>query len=156
MSNDKKYYITSAKSQTGQNLQVIANKVEEIRKIIARIGGELGFTQWREHNLYAFGGIAGVGLKNPDLKLWKRVEDGFYMPRLNSKKGKHLRDILSDIPVVSHAELNSTIGFKKAPLLSSIGYRKGKNKFGICVFANWKVNMPENCKEVTFTEYEKL
>mgnify|MGYP006444623869 CR=1 FL=1 len=150
------YFKTFRISDTGKKFKKVeekASKAFEDQKLLA---DELGFKSWREGYWQAFGGISCVHFDNePDAKLWKKNLDG-YLPKLNTKAGKELQKKFDDLTSVSYDELNKCVGFDGAPF-KHIGVNfNHKNFYGFAVGDDWDFKVPEDCEEITLTEYKYL
>jgi hypothetical protein len=104
----------------------------------------------------AYGGIIKCFFSDqPDMKIWKKVENG-YFPRSNTKKGKEIIKKLNELPILSNTELNSVIGWDEE--INAIGFNHGfnSNYYGFITDVSWKIDIPDDCTEITVTEYNSL
>lgn len=150
------YFITERTSKTGLKFTEVVKKMKEVRETTIKFAKKHGFKSWRPGHFTVVGGISSIEyLTPPDLKVWKKVNENEYMPRLNSKKGKEIRDEMKALPSVHPNDLNGCIGFDQ--MWSTIGFNQGNKKYyGISVKEEWDIKMPKDCKEITTTEYKKL
>ena len=150
------YFKTLRSSQTGENFKKVESKAGQAFDEQKSLSEELNFKSWREGWWQAFGGISCVHFENkPDSKLWKKKEDG-YMPKLNSKAGKELQKKIDNLTSVSYDELNQCVGFDGAPW-KHIGVNFDNDEyFGFEVGESWDFKIPEDCTEITTTEYRRL
>lgn len=145
-------------SGTGKKLVEIEKKRSQGFKETKALAKEIGFFSWRGAYWTSFGGISSVNWKdrkNPDPKLWKKQDDGFY-PKKNSKQGKELAMRLEALTMVSDVELGESVGFFGAPW-KTIGINFGNEEwFGIEVGDDWEYEPPSDCIEITVSEYNSL
>jgi len=151
------YFITKRTSATGKKFQIIADKMNVISDAQRALSKEIGFKTWRGGYWIFWGGFSAVIFeKEPDLKLWKKVNGSEWMPRLNSKEGKALQAKLDACPKMRPDEINKCIGFSGQPF-KTIGFaRNSKTHFGFIVKQEWGVKIPKDCKEVTETKYNSI
>lgn len=153
------YFKTLRTSETGLKFQEIEKREEECRNAVIALSDELGFESWRPVYWSAYGGVSACIFPDgvtPDLKIWKKVNGDEYMPRLNCKDGKELNKKFEALPRVSIDELNMCIGFGGAPF-KTIGFASNnETHIGFIVGANWGCKIPNDCTEVTYTEYQTL
>lgn len=143
------YFITKRTSETGQKFAKVEQKMKGATKRAKEIASELGAHQWRIEVLSLSGGLSSLFLKEqPDLKLYREIRKGEWVPKLTSKKGKEIKALMDSAPVVYPDELNSCIGFKSA--FSYIGFNPlNEEFFGFSVKESWGVQIPEDCEEIT-------
>lgn len=151
------YFITKKTSETGKNFQKIAEKMDVIFNANKKLSEEIGFEQWRGGYWSAFGGFSSLIFKEkPDEKVFKKVNGNEWLPKLSNKLGKEIQARLDASPKISIEELNQCIGFNGAPF-KTIGFaRNNKEYFGFVVQEEWKVEIPQDCEEVTVSSYNKL
>lgn len=149
------YYIVKRTSVTGKKFVALEKQIAIMRKQHKALSKELGFTQYRG-GYGCFGGFSAICFdKEPNMEVWKRVNRGEYMPRLNTKAGKEIQAKLNAPIKISHNELNKCIGFDGFPF-QTIGYNaNSKTYFGFIVGDDWGVKIPKDCKEVTNSQYQK-
>lgn len=155
------YYKTLKNSNTGNKLQALIDKGNEVEKQINSYMDELGAgRKYLVNGRYIFHtGICGILFSEiPDMKVWKNFQgfENYYKPRLSSKLGKEIRTKLDSFDLIDRDEIGKTFGFDS--FLSDPGFqnRKESDFFGIGMDSNWFFNMPEEFTEITFTEYQKL
>nr|DAD67779.1 MAG TPA: hypothetical protein [Siphoviridae sp. ctjjE1] len=154
------YFITEKNSETGKKFQKIANKLNvcfENQKALAK---KYGFTSWRGAYWVVAGGISSVMFPKGttiDIKVWKEVKKGEYMPRLNTKQGKAIQADLEQAITISKAELNACIGWDEG-FSKHIGFCKANNEyFGFTIDDDWTdIIIPNDCTEITATKYREL
>ena len=154
------YFITEKNSETGKKFQKIANKLNvcfENQKALAK---KYGFTSWRGAYWVVAGGISSVMFTKGttiDIKVWKEVKKGEYMPRLNTKQGKAIQADLEQAITISKAELNACIGWDEG-FSKHIGFCKANNEyFGFTIDDDWTdIIIPNDCTEITATKYREL
>ena len=154
------YFITEKNSETGKKFQKIANKLNvcfENQKALAK---KYGFTSWRGAYWVVAGGISSVMFPKGttiDIKVWKEVKKGEYMPRLNTKQGKAIQADLEQAITISKAELNACIGWDEG-FRKHIGFCKANNEyFGFTIDDDWTdIIIPNDCTEITATKYREL
>ena len=83
------YFITKRTSKTGKKFQKIANKLDVCFENQKALAEKYGFTSWRGAYWVVAGGISSVMFPKGttiDIKVWKEVKKGEYMPALVGKK----------------------------------------------------------------------
>ena len=154
------YFITEKNSETGKKFQKIANKLNvcfENQKALAK---KYGFTSWRGSYWVVAVAISSVMFPKGttiDIKVWKEVKKGEYMPRLNTKQGKAIQADLEQAITISKAELNACIGWDEG-FSKHIGFCKANNEyFGFTIDDDWTdIIIPNDCTEITATKYREL
>lgn len=150
---------TLRSSETGQNIAAIFSEMQVCRMAQAKLSKEIGFTQWRQASLAAFGGISCAIFDKPvDSKEWKKVHDGVY-PKRNSRKGKTLEKKFATLPHISREGFNAAFGFTshEAKFQKIIGCNfSNEDYFLFDVGDDWDYEAPEDCEEITVSEYEEL
>lgn len=150
-------------SVTGKKLVALSEKMDRCNEARAVFLNELGVDRFTIPYKVIAGGLRSVEFKEfPDMKSWKvdKQLHGCYMPRISSKSGKVIQKRFEDLPVVQGGELNKCIGFDS--IFSTIGFFYSHPKYiGFEVpssspFQNVGFKAPNDCKEITMTEYEKL
>jgi len=145
-------------SETGKKFAQVELKADEVIKAAVNLANEIGFETWRPSRWSVYGGVEFVGFKtegNPDPKIWKNTEHGF-QPRKNTHQGRIISEKLRQLPVVSKDELNQCIGYDGAPF-KTIGFdRSNPIYFLFETGENWGCKIPEDCEEITVSEYRKL
>lgn len=151
----KKYYRTLRTSTTGRNFQHLSDKTDECFNAQSAMSDKYGFTEWRGALWAVSGGISSVIFSTkPDVKLWK-CKNGEYTPRCSNSAGKDIQADFDNMPQVTRSEVNNCIGWNER--LSVIGVAFEDPYFFGCVVNSDKVKtMPDDCEEITASEYEKL
>jgi len=153
-------FITRRTSETGQKFVAIEERGKEAHRAICKLSDQIGFTEWRTGFWCAFGGISAVLFPKDfvvDEKTWKNVNNSKdeWMPRLSTKEGKRIMALFDDLPKVMNSELNDCIDFFTH--FRSIGFSGNNDEFiGFSVKEEWKVQIPEDCEEVTVSKYKEL
>lgn len=153
------YFKTSRITETGKTMVEFIEKVDLARAQNKAIGDEHDFTQYRPKFGCLAGGFSSVIFDKEtvvDTAVWKNVNDGEWMPKKSSKKGKVIYDAMQACTTIDMDELNAIVSVD--PFNSNIGYRVGKKEFGFEVPKDWieKKTFPKDLIEVTETEYENL
>ena len=154
------YFITEKNSETGKNFQKIADKLDVCFENQKALAEKYGFTSWRGAYWVVAGGISSVMFPKGttiDIKVWKEVKKGEYMPRLNPKQGKAIQADLEQAITISKAELNACIGWDEG-FSKHIGFCKANNEyFGFTIDDDWTdIIIPNDCTEITATKYREL
>ena len=154
------YFITEKNSETGKNFQKIADKLDVCFENQKALAEKYGFTSWRGAYWVVAGGISSVMFPKGttiDIKVWKEVKKGEYMPRLNTKQGKAIQADLEQAITISKAELNACIGWDEG-FSKHIGFCKANNEyFGFTIDDDWTdIIIPNDCTEITATKYREL
>lgn len=156
----KLYYKTKKDSDTGNKMQNLLDKGKAIKDDIYNYVDEIGATK---KYMMIGGSVFGTGIigveftTTPDDKIWKKFPgyNGYYKPRLSSTVGKQIEAKFYSFGRIDRKDLNEVIGLES--FLSHCGYAyNSKDFFGFEVESKWNHKMPEDCKEITFTEYSKL
>ncbi len=149
------YYTTPKNSVTGKKFQIVSDQMAAALKAQKIMADKIGFNEWRGAYFTLEGGISScIFKKEPDMKVWKRVNGTEFMPRLNSKQGKEIAVLFNLMPTVPLDALNHCIGVKTKPF-QHIGYANGKTHFGFEIPSDWKIKVPKDCKEVLSSDYNK-
>lgn len=152
------YYKTRRTSETGLKFQEIEKREEECHAAVIALGNELGFSRWRPGYWSAFGGISSCIFPEgvtPDPKVWKKVNGDEYMPKFSCKEGKKLNQKFDVLPRIRREELNRCIGFDEESPFYCIGFAfTNETYYGFIVGQNWDCKIPDDCTEITFTEYQ--
>ena len=151
------YYITDKHSLTGKKIQAIENEVKKCNQKSADLAKELGADQWRPMPFPVAGGISALVLENPDMKIWKKVKDtpNMYTPRANTKEGKKIQLQMKELPTVSREQLNQVVGWDEGWSVIGVNFNTEGRKYGIDILEKWEIKMPDDCIEVTSSEYKK-
>jgi hypothetical protein len=152
------FYKTEKSSDTGKKFAEILIKSDLVFEAQKSMCEKYGFKEYRPAYWCVWGGFSSCIFKNPpNIKLWKNVhgEKNEWMPRLTSKEGKQIQAEFSAMPKVQSHELNMCIGFNGAPF-KTIGFTHCDTHFGFTVGESWKVKIPEDCTEITKSEYDRL
>lgn len=147
------YYTTKKNSETGKKFQEIIRKSYVIREEQAKLANEFGFNGWTHSEFRAIGGFGSLQFKKePDNAVYRKLNDGNWLPRRNTKAGKIIHQKLEACPSVTWHELNSCIGFESR--IYCIGFYYGnKDYFVFIVDKNWgPFQPPADCKEISAIE----
>jgi hypothetical protein len=158
------YFKTPTTSETGQRLEVIKSKGLEIHDFQVRMAEKYGFEEWETNSVHAVGRIQVVIFpKNHDvdLKLWRLdnrpQKKPKYWPRIVTRVGKAVASEFSNQPVVTANELNKCVGFDEGYSFGKrIGFNYNDAFFGFSVRESWTFTKPDDCIEITYTEYVSL
>lgn len=153
------FFITSKASKTGNKFSKISKLRKDCFEAQKVFSKKYGFGSWRQAMWSVFGGMSSCCdfKSKPDSRLWKVVEGNEYFPKKNCKEAKVIYDEIKALPKVSINELNECIGFVDGFPFKTIGFAENNDEyFGFQVKSEWNVEIPEDCKEVTETEYNKL
>lgn len=156
------YFKTSKDSETGKKFAEIYKRAKEATEAANNLVNELQKDYPAISNKYrpgggllAWGGIYSlIFSEKPDSKVWKEVLHMEYLPKQNSKEGKRIAKLISDLPTVQYPELNACIGYKG--FRNKIGFTAGKDHFGFEVSKDWGLKIPSDCEEILSSEYENL
>ena len=153
------YFKTDRASETGVKMQNLIDKGKTIQEEILKYVKELGGTEYylRSGRSVFHTGIIGVEFKDqPDMKIWKKFPDyiKYYKPRLSSKIGKEIDKKLQSFERIEKEDINEVIGL--SDFVRFCGFGNGSETFGFQTDSEWNHTMPEDCIEITFTEYKKL
>jgi hypothetical protein len=92
--------------------------------------------------------------------LWKSSGYGpnEWMPKLSTKEGKAIMAEINALPIVDIDELNAVVGYEGNHFKSShIGFSyENKAYYGFILSDKWEVTPPDDCEEITASEYKKL
>lgn len=153
------YFITDRNSETGKKFEVLAEKMENAKKLAWEFAEKYGFKALRMDRFSAVGGISSLADPEtvPDPKIWKGGEvRGEFMPRLTSKEGKLINKEIQELPTIGRTEPNECVGFDGS-LFRGIGFQQTNEKyFGFSLSDDWVFTPPEDCEEVTITRYKEL
>lgn len=154
------YYITKKDSETGKKFQAICQRMEECWKAAKELVDKYGVDRWRGAYWVAYGGISSVDFDDPskvDLTIWRKNPNesvGGYLPRKNVKKGKEIFKDFEKLPTISVKELNMCIGWDEN--INHIGLKEGEEYFGFATNSKYKIDIPEDCEEITETQYNNI
>lgn len=152
------YYITKKDTETGKKFQVLQQKLKDIRKKQKEVADKFNLSCWVEKHFQVAGQIWLVSFKEGeeiDLKNWKNHSEKFYLPKLNTKKGKEIQAEFDNIPIVSWKDLNACIGLKESSF--HIGFEFNNDTyFGFTTKEKWEVEVPADCEEITFTQWKEI
>lgn len=156
--NNSMYFITRKTSLTGEKFKKVSQLRDEAIDAQRAFCEKYKVDKFRGAVFYAWGGISScVFSSDPDKKIWKKIpkRSGEYMPKKSSKVGKVIQVEIINLPKVNHQVINDCIGFD-GELFTNIGFDESDDYFGFVAFDDWGVAPPDDCREVTFTEYKKL
>lgn len=152
------YYKTLKNTETGDKIKRIINLCHQGRQEAEELCRELNA---EEQYLINSRFILGTGLvafrfsNEPDMKIWKKHKiDGYYEPRLKSKKGKEIQNKIFNLQRIDKAELSDAIGL--SCWFRSPGFTEVKNYYLFNLESSWEHKMPNDCAEITGSEYDKL
>jgi len=144
-------------SETGKKFANVDAKMKECFEAAKALIDELGAKQWRGAYWVAAGGISSLffpkGFEIPSY--YKKQDDG-YSPKRSLKKGKEIHAKIKALPTVSIKELNACIGFDEK-MFKTIGFNTANPAYYLfSVEEEWNCTIPDDCEEITTTEYNKL
>tara|TARA_R110000796_G_scaffold236610_1_gene356104 strand:+ start:109 stop:579 length:471 start_codon:yes stop_codon:yes gene_type:complete len=146
-------------TETGKKFTALFEKSKIAKQDAKDFSNKYGFSKYRGGYWCCFGGISSCldFKETPDKKIWgKGAEKGEFMPKGNSKIGKSIQKEIDDLTVVTGEELNECIGVEKEPF-HTIGFTFNNDEYyGFIVGENWDFKIPEDCEEITVSEYNKL
>lgn len=150
------YFKTLKTSETGKKIASVLKRKTEAENEAEKLVAEIGATKHADGYWAVFGGISRVDFEeDPDSKLWKREHDG-WLPKRNTKKGKEIYNKIKALPVVNRFEVNEAVGFKGGPF-KCIGLNwLHEYYYGFAVGDDWDFTPPEDCIEITVTEYKAM
>lgn len=152
----ERYFKTSRNSETGLKVKAVLDRKEEIKANIELLKEKYGFNQ---HYCYdnELIGISVVSFDSePDVKLWKNQTAIYkgYTPRLSNKQGKAIQSDFRDAGVVCRHLLDEIIGNKS---ISQCGFNFSIPDIYVFIIGeNWKVEIPNDCVEISNMEYMEL
>lgn len=150
------YYITEKNSETGKKLQGFYDRKKEIYDKEKELSRKYNFQQWGTYDFFIQGKIDFVRFDNEnqvDMRVWKK--DGKnYSPRLNTKEGKKIKADFNQLEKLSWNDLNACINWESFGKV--IGTNKSEKYFGIDTMNDWDISIPNDCKEITYTEWKKI
>ena len=153
------YFITEKTTKTGKKFQKISDRIVEANKATINFAKKHGFKAWRPAYWVAAGGISSCGEfeKTPDPKIWGKGEAPYeFFPKRSSKAGKAIYKEIEELPKVRIHDLNDCIGFEE-DAFKTIGFAHNHDKyFGFTAKEDWDIKVPNDCKEITYTEYKKI
>ena len=147
------YYKTSRESDTGKKLAKIeSQKNDAIGALKALLKKYPYIKEFQQGYWLVWGGVSAIRFKDDyvvDKKLWKKADGSVgYMPR----KGNPINKEIDDLPRVHISDLNLCVGFEEN-MVKTIGVGFWENTIGVCIGCDWGIKMPDDCKEVTYTQY---
>lgn len=154
------YFKTKKASETGKKIQSLIDRAKKAEQEINEFVDELkSDRKYLTIERFILGtGIVGLRFDTPpDMKIWKEFKEfpNYYSPRRSSKEGKILSEKMDSFDRVGRDEISEAIGlndFFKMP-----GLRIGNSDHhGIAIDKNWNHVMPEDCFEITASEYDQL
>lgn len=150
------YYITEKNSETGKKFQVFSDKNKAIFREEKALADKYNYNEWILSGFTIRGNIAYVRFKDEsqvDMSVWKKDGQN-YSPRLNTKKGKQIKADFQNLEILLWEDLNACIGWDSFG--TCIGFNENDNYFGFSVREEWEVPIPNDCKEITHTEWKKI
>lgn len=151
------YYKISKESETGQKLTAVLEKMKEAHYAIVELSEKMGFNKWRSPESTVKGGIDVVYFpknKRPKSIGWNHNEDGSSYPNRRYKAGKNIAKMFQNLPRVSRWELNQAVGLDSA--FNQIGFHPINDLYVVNIDEKWNHTMPEDCIEITVTEFKSL
>lgn len=153
------FYKTEKTSDTGKKMQSVIDEAKAIEANIIEFLKEIGATSKYLRNGIFNTGLLGVEfIDTPDMNLWKEEKNsqykGFYSPRMKTKKGKNLAERFYSFGKIERSEINKVICFGQVYYRS--GFSCNNEVFGFSIGCNWNHTMPEDCIEITGSEYAKI
>ena len=155
------YFKTLKTSETGIAMQKLIDEGKVIANKIVTFLEEIGATDRYLHSGVFHTGLGGVQFDTDvDLKIWKsfdRVRHPFFFcPRTNSKAGKALAEKFYSFGKIDRSDINKVIGYGQ--LFNNCGLFSDKNGeyFGFIIDSEWNHKMPDDCIEITGSEYDKM
>ena len=152
------YFITEKNTETGKKFQKIVEKRAVAMKEVKALAEKYNIYQWRSENGFAWGGMSScIFSQAPDTKIWGKSHiKGEFFPKKSTRAGKSVLKEIDLLTKVSDHELNMCVNFNGAPF-KTIGFVFGNDDyFGFIVKNEWDFKKPEDCKEVTYSEYKEL
>lgn len=153
------YYKAEKTSETGKKMQTLITRGKISSDAIHDYMKEIGATlMYLTSDRCVFQtGIAGVEfLEVPDMKIWKKFTGfpNYYRPRLSSSEGKKIDEKISSFERIERSDINEVINF--SAIHRQCGFGNGKEHFGFIIDSEWNHQMPNDCSEITYSEYKKL
>lgn len=153
-------FLTKRTSETGKKLAAFQQKLIDQTRAQKALATELGFQKWSQWSFT--GKIASVQFPEGhevDIKLWKPSRDrkNFWTPRLTTKAGKELEKKFESSPGVHSTEINECVGYEEDGWENAGASFSNPEFIGFTIGDgfNGKLTLPEDCWEVTVSEYEK-
>lgn len=155
------YFKTAKDSETGKKFAEVYERGREAHEARERLLEELmekfpamtgkfrepgGFIIW--------GGIYSIVFsEEPDPNVWLKGEENEYMP-LETDEGSEIAEKIHNLPVVKYTEINACLDHYDNK--NVVGFKGGKEHFGFEIHPEWGIEIPEDCQEILYSEYEKL
>ncbi|MDV3662452.1 hypothetical protein CMU51_00050 [Elizabethkingia anophelis] len=154
------YFKTLKTSETGEKAQNLVDKSCDIAKKILAFCQEIGATKsyvTSGHSCLNTGIIAVQFETEPDMKHWKNMKDfeGYYAPRLTSKLGRDIHRRMELFDIIFRHDIDEIIGIQEPFRHCGFSTSKGEH-FGFIIDEDWNHTMPDDCIEITFSEYKNL
>lgn len=154
------FYITKQETETGKQFTKLLAKAEIAINCQKSISTKYGFKAYRGAFISIWGGLSSCldFDKQLDKSVWgKGVEKGEFFPKKSSKLGKEILKEIAAMPCVTISDLNHCIGYHEGPPFRRIGFSfNNDGVYGFTVGREWMVEIPDDCIEVTETEYHNL
>lgn len=147
-------------SETGKKIQSIVDQIKACRKAILEFCDEYGIEKVYGNSFFAYGGVSGFKLAEDtkiDLKDTKKFPHaiGCVSPRLSTKGGKALQEVIKKLPKVDKGEYNNAFGY--TDIWSSPGLNYSHDEYFLfTVGEKWGYEPPSDCIEITVKEYKEL
>lgn len=156
------YFKTPKTSETGKKFQVLIDRSivahEDIKNFVNDVGASDRYSTGSYYTLNT--GANGFMFDNPvNTTVWKKVhtlpQGDLWYPR-STKAGKPLLERLDKIDKIHTSEVDKVIGYSS--IFNHIGWNQGAkgDHFGFIIDSDWGHTMPEDCTEITGTEYTEL
>lgn len=157
------YYRTKRTSETGLKFCSLIEKIRVQEEQIKNLSEKYGFTKYLRSRT-CFSGLSSVtfetkdSLNIPDSKYWKRLKWGYYIPKVNTKKGKEIAKDFNSVITITSKEVNSIVGYELDNPWGHIGlaFKQDTDYIGFETTNEIDFTPPADCEEITYTEYKKL
>lgn len=156
----ERYYKTNRDSNTGLKIKAILDRAGKFDEQLKILREKYGFGKiWTLSDYYK--SVDAVEFKEePDMTIWKKIEgicnDNAYYPSIYSTN----KDVLNDFNDLKKLKIGR---YKLDEIIGNDNYFNQAGFYfdspGIYIFiveSDWKCNIPQDCKEITNIEYEKL
>jgi len=158
------YFKTKKESETGSKFHELEERGLACGEAVKQFLDKYHFQCYRPSRISFVGGISACCSPTQivDRALWKETGTGpeEYMPRLNIKKGKAIMEEIKVLPIVDIDELNKVVGYPgngfKSSTIGFSGRAACKSHYGFIILDTWNVKVPNDCEEITASEYKKM
>lgn len=156
------YFKTAKDSDTGKKLAAVYEKGVDAWHKREELLGELmekypGMTGrfWDKGGNTVWGGISTVEFaEDPKSDFWVNIQNKEYIPLESTEEGEAVAKQIAELPVVNYPEINACINYNNPK--DVVGFRVGKDYFGLEIDPAWNHKMPEDCQEITYSEFANL